>query len=988
MARLLFLLFLILFVDTNLQSQINRKFYRLHSDNGLAQNSVWEVYQDFKGYLWISTSDGINRWDGINMIHYQYDSNDSNSLGGNSGFSFFEDNKNQLWIFHNRGVSLYDRIRDCFKNVIKTNDYCILLGQVSDHLLLIQNDNKLYKINIYTYHVSDHPLSLKLNNRFLTFYNKAVQLGDYIIFNLSPYTVFIYNTSTHEIDSLKIQSLQTKILKVNDSSCFFFSGDTLFTIHFEKSSQKIYVNKHQHENFKNVGFTCATLMDDELWLGSEYGIYVLNAKSYAFKYHIQSVDPNVNKNEFIYGFYKDRVGNFYILTNLAGLYIVSPSRNRFNHLKYHQPEYNMVKSIIKTSDGKIITGQYHASPVIYYPNGQSRTISLFSTDTENSVLSMKNMDSCNLIGITFNYIFIYNHCEDKVTFKIKHSTKEHANYPNIHQINDTYLLNVCNENSSFIFSINHSYQFDTILKLPNTILTSWCIINDSLYLLGTNKSLFIYNKNTNKQTRPIIEAWIKCILPSSRNYYLIATTGGIFVMDTNFNIKSHIGIHNGLRDQFIYGILEDDYKNYWFSHNKGITYFNPDIGEFKHYDVSDGLQSNEFNTGAYYKHDDGKLYFGGVNGINEIDPEQIYVNTTPPQLSIYQLWVDDEVYKTDTSANELSTLILPYYKNTISVDFAALDYSIPEKNSYAYYLSGVDKNWIYSGNRHFLRYANLAPGVYTLYLKGANPDGFWSEPRKLQIIIRPPFWQRTWFYIFEALIVLGIIVLVILIIRRQQRKSFERKLEIQKNLEQERIRISRDLHDNVGAQLSYLISQLDWIGEHPEMLKEDVVWNNKITSLSEAGRNAMHTLRETIWAISHQELGVEEFADRFKQYVIKMTSVKSDLQVDFHEQLLNQATIKPESALHIFRICQEAFHNAIKHSNSKKIDVYFTVQAGLFTCKIQDYGYGFDVLNTVKKDSYGLQNMKERAQEIGATFLIESTPKEGTSVSISIMTFH
>ena len=987
MARLIFLLLLVLLVYTNLQSQINRNYTRLHSDNGLAQNSVWEVYQDYRGYLWISTADGINRWDGIHMVHYLYNSIDSTSIRGTSGFHFFEDSRKQLWIFHDKGVSLYDRICDCFKNIIQSNNYCIQLGQLNDYLLFVKNDNKIYLINIYTHQVFNHPLSLKKNNLFFTFYNKAIQFDDYIFFNLFPYTISIYNAATNRMDNIKIQSVKTKIFKISDTSCVFFSEDTLFTIHIEKSSKNININKNQHDIFKNVRFTCATLLDDELWLGSEYGIYVFNAMTYSFKYHIRSVDPQVNKNEFIYGFYKDRVGNFYILTNLAGVYIISPSRNRFKQFMHHKPEYNMVKSIIKTSDGKIITGLYHASPVIYYPNGQKKIIFLFNTDSENSVLGMKNIDSCKFLGISFHNIFIYNHCENKITYKIKYSTKEHANYPIIHQMNDTYLFNVCNEDSSFILSINHSYRLDTILKLPNTILTSWYIINDSLFLLGTNKALFLYNRNKNRHSQPIIEAWIKSILLSSRDYYLIATTDGIFVMDKNFNIKSHIGIHNGLKDQFIYGILEDNHKNYWFSHNKGITYFNPDSGEFKHYDKNDGLQSNEFNTGAFYKDDDGKLYFGGVNGVNEIDPDNIYVNTKSPQISIHQLWVDDELYKTDTSINELTTLILPYNKNTISVDFAVLDFSIPEKNSYAYYLDEVDKNWIYSDNRHFIRYANLAPGVYTLYLKGANPDGFWSEYRKLKIIIRPPFWQTTWFYILEGVIILGIIVLVILIIRRQQRKFFERKLEIQKNLEQERIRISRDLHDNVGAQLSYLISQLDWMAEHPDMLKEEVVWNNKITSLSEAGRNAMHTLRETIWAINHQELSVEEFADRFKQYVIKMTSVKSNLRVEFHEQLLYQATIKPESALHIFRICQEAFHNAIKHSNSKKIDIYFTVQDRLFTCKIQDFGYGFDVLNTVKKDSYGLQNMKQRAQEVGATFIIESIPNEGTSVSISIMTF-
>jgi signal transduction histidine kinase len=456
-------------------------------------------------------------------------------------------------------------------------------------------------------------------------------------------------------------------------------------------------------------------------------------------------------------------------------------------------------------------------------------------------------------------------------------------------------------------------------------------------------------------------------------------------LNDQLKLVLHLGVHNVLPDNFIYGVLEDKNGNYWLSHNKGLSCFDINLQQFIHYNVLDGLQSNEFNTGAFYKDDEGILYFGGVNGVNEIIPEKIFKNLLPPQIAIHQILIDDEPFNGDTAANELSVLNLSFKRNTFSLDFASLDFSIPEKNQYAYFLQGIDKDWIYSGSRHFLRYANLPPGNYTLFLKASNADGIWSSPRILKIIVHPPFWQKAWFYFLEGFLFIAIISFIILFIRRNQKLKYQRELAIREQIERERIRISRDLHDHVGAQLSYLISQLDNLAESPFQYTDKALWKEKISLLSDAGRNAMHTLRETIWAISHQELTLEEFIDRFKQYVIKMASIKSDIQVFFHEEICCQVKLTPSKALHMFRISQEAVHNSMKYSNAHQLDVYFILTKNLlFTIKIIDNGIGFNVHNSFKVGSYGLQNMKARAEEVGADLRIDSVIGHGTSVSVAL----
>ncbi len=980
------ILYLLVF-KLNIQAQIGFNFYRLHTDNGLAQNSVWEVFQDYKGYLWIGTADGINRWDGVNMVHYKHDPENPHSIAGNTGFTFFEDSKNQLWIFHNRGVSLYNRTFDRFQSVISSHLYHSCLGQIGNKIWVRNTDDIIFQIDIHRYNITFNQLDEKYDDNLgpISEHLKGIQLGDYFIYQPSIMVISIYNPIQRISRCFTSANRFGKISKVTDTSCIAFAADSAFVFTLNKNTNHLNIERFSCKIMKDKIPICATLHNNELWVGGEFGIYILNPKNFQVRKHIRSINPAVSKNEFIYGFYTDKAKNFYILTNVAGLYVISPSRNRFVHYKTPWPEFNMVKSIVKTPDGKLITGQYRSSLAIYNPDGTIRTKQFFKRENENSVLGLKNMDDCHVLAVTPTRFIKYNHCKDKIEKMLRFADDNQTVYPHISQYKNFYEVNVMNKFISFILKINQNFQVDTLAVFPQEIVTTYYRINDRKILIGTYHELFLYDINTGKRSKPILKSLIKSILHTSLNYFVIATTDGVYILNEQLKLVLHLGVHNVLPDNFIYGVLEDKNGNYWLSHNRGLSFYDLSSQKFIHYEVLDGLQSNEFNTGAFYKDDHGSLYFGGVNGVNEIIPEKIFKNSLPPQIAIHQILVDDEPFNGDTAANEMSVLNLTFKRNTFSVDFASLDFSIPEKNQYAYFLQGIDKDWIYSGSRHFLRYANLPPGHYTLFLKASNADGVWSSPRILKIIVHPPFWQKAWFYFLEGFLFIAIIISIILFIRRNQKLKYQRELAIRQQIERERIRISRDLHDHVGAQLSYLISQLDHLAESPLEYTDSALWKEKISLLSEAGRNAMHTLRETIWSISHQELTLEEFMDRFKQYVIKMVSLKSDIQVFFHEEICCQVKLTPSKALHMFRISQEAVHNAMKYSNAHQLDVYFILtQNLLFTIKIIDNGIGFNVHNSFKVGSYGLQNMKERAKEAGADLRIDSVIGQGTSVSVAV----
>lgn len=215
--------------------------------------------------------------------------------------------------------------------------------------------------------------------------------------------------------------------------------------------------------------------------------------------------------------------------------------------------------------------------------------------------------------------------------------------------------------------------------------------------------------------------------------------------------------------------------------------------------------------------------------------------------------------------------------------------------------------------------------------------------------------------------------------RRQLMQNLIAQNLVHEAEQQQRISISHDLHDNVGAQLSYIVTNLD--------VMQDIVPDNKrLQSVADMSKQAILTLRETVWALNHETITTEAFADKFKQYCIKMLDFNSSIQCNFHENIKSSEVLKPMQALNLFRICQEAFSNAVRHSQASKIEVYFyNSEFSIFDFKIEDNGIGFKEEEGLLKGHFGLQNMQSRAKDIGAEFHMNSEPGEGTTIIINLL---
>lgn len=504
-----------------------------------------------------------------------------------------------------------------------------------------------------------------------------------------------------------------------------------------------------------------------------------------------------------------------------------------------------------------------------------------------------------------------------------------------------------------------------------------------LTLSGENISETQFFQNSGESDFQISHKDGRSVYQQNDSTFWFASYGGgitrwISGSDQLLNLRTTEGLPNNS----VYGILGDENQNYiWMSTNNGLGRLHTESGSFTNFTEADGLQNNEFNTGAFYRANNGQLFFGGVNGFNVINTDELSVNEIPPKVYLTEINLFNEKLESDSSILFKKNLRLPHDENFLSFEFAALDYENPYENSYAYKMNGVDFDWVYSGNRNFADYPNLEPGDYTFSVKAANKYGIWNENGvALNIQVLPPWWKRWWFRVFYASLLLSSLIGLIRYYSQRKLKEELRQMELSNKLRNERERISRDLHDHVGAQLANIITGLSLIDKYSEVdEKEKSI--KLMKSLKGDAEVTIKQLRETIWALNQSELKLEGFINHLHSYFKNQSALNEQLLVNINTNEERDTLLTAAQALNLFRIIQEASQNTMKYANAKNLLIYFKRSNGSLEVCVKDDG-------TFKGDSKGynggngMKNMQKRATEINGR--VEVTTEEGTEVKVII----
>jgi ligand-binding sensor domain-containing protein/signal transduction histidine kinase len=521
-----------------------------------------------------------------------------------------------------------------------------------------------------------------------------------------------------------------------------------------------------------------------LWIATSKGLdrLALSGKRFIHYKHGPTFSQSLSEDDVL-SIYEDRGGILWVGTWGGGVNKYDRLRDYFAYYR-NDPQNtnslsdNAIISIYSDSDGYAWVGTADeglnrltrsTGQVVHYRNDPNRP----QTISSDSIYSMvEDHDRFLWIG-TANGLDRF----DRNSFSFEHFQRDPENPASL-SANRVYEVYVDSQNNVWVGTVAGLDLFDrkteTFIHFqpkpgnPNSLSGSGVnsIYEDSegnLWVGTWESGLNKFNPQTGEFTRYRYDARNKegissdvilSIYEDTRGRVWIGTGGGGLNLyrpetDTFLYYLEKDGLPNGV----VYGILEDSQGHLWLSTNFGISRFDPETRTFRNFDAGDGLQSNEFNSGAYAKGRSGELYFGGINGLTVFHPSSIDDSPYLPQVTLTSLTQDDNPIATEFSVETTQDITLTWPQNSFEFEFAALSYNQPDKNRYAYILEGFDTNWHFIGTKRDGRYTNLPGGKYTLLLKASNSDGIWNEtPVRINMTVIPPFWQTTWFRVLLSLV--------------------------------------------------------------------------------------------------------------------------------------------------------------------------------------------------------------------------------------------
>ncbi|MCX5752688.1 MAG: SpoIIE family protein phosphatase, partial [Candidatus Krumholzibacteria bacterium] len=470
-----------------------------------------------------------------------------------------------------------------------------------------------------------------------------------------------------------------------------------------------------------------------LWIGTwGGGISTFNTKKKEFTHYKRvSNNPNSLSHEFVWSFYEDEEGILWIGTHGGGLDRLDRRKNEFSHYR-HDPgdptslSNDIVRVIAADRSGILWLGT-NGGGINRFDSKAGRFRAYQNDPNDPNSLSHDEI-RCIYVDRT-GLLWIGTNGGGMNSFDP--GTERFVRYRNDpsdpNSLSNDFVRNIYQDSSGVYWIGTQGGGLNRFDRTSGTFRRYNEVPADS----GSISSDFIMSIYESRAGDVWIGTW----------------GGGLDRFDRTRGTFRRYTEQNGLASNAIYGTLEDEEGNLWLSSNNGLSRFNPKTETFKNYTVQDGLQSKEFNAGAYFKSRSGEMFFGGINGFNAFFPGKIRDNPYIPPIVITSFTKLNREVKLDVPASELRTIRLSYRDYVFSFEFAALDFTAPGKNLYAYKMEGLDRDWVYTNSaKRFANYTTLRPGKYVFRVKGSNNDGVWNEAgTAVAITITPPFWGTWWF---------------------------------------------------------------------------------------------------------------------------------------------------------------------------------------------------------------------------------------------------
>ena len=820
------LFFITLFTCIKLWPEQAYYFQTLDVRDGLSQNTVYQILQDRQGFLWFGTREGLNRYDGLSFRTYR---KENSALGKNFITVLYEDSKGFIWVGTDGGVYVYNPYSDSFCPFDRLSDKHTY---ITDYVTCITGEGNAVWISVENQGLFCYDIG---NGKFThCFYDTGLpNVNTFLLMEdscwLALYADNLYATS---------RSFNGDLQPFKDNEGReFFKGDVINSMVYGPHNC-VYVGSNA--GLTEINFTTRrtrrllnayvrTLQfrsDDELWVGTETGLYILHLSD-GRKTHLtvpEQDDSYALSDNAIYSLCRDRENGMWIGSYFGG---INYYPCQWTYFKKIYPHDNLsyfgrrVREICEGNDGTLWIGTEDKGLFNYNPS--SGSLVPFEHPSIYRNVHGLCLDGDELWVGTFSGGLNRVNLE---TRQVKHYAR--GERENEMPADDAFAIcrtttgDILIGCTSGLLKYNRATDdFTRINPLKNIFV--YDIVEDfngNLWVATYANGVFCYNVHEHQWKNYLFNEQDSSSLPynrvvgiyedSQKRLWFMTLGGGICYYNPTEDDFIRFDISDGLPSNIVYEMVEDNDGNLWMTSNSGLICFNPDKGVKHIYTTANGLLSNHFNFKSGYKDKNGNIYLGSVNGLVIFNAKTFESNDFVPPVVITDfylfnkpLYASDEGSPLDESITYKDELKLKADQNTFSLQVAVLSYQAPEMNRLEYCLEGFDKEWYSVGRNSMISYSGLPYGNYKLRIRGANSDGTWNPvERQLSICIYPPFYLSIWAYVFYVLLIVFVFFRTFIYYRKKQKRRQKRLMEkFEREKERELYSAKIDFFTNVAHEI-------------------------------------------------------------------------------------------------------------------------------------------------------------------------------------------
>jgi signal transduction histidine kinase/ligand-binding sensor domain-containing protein/DNA-binding response OmpR family regulator len=789
-------------------------FRHLTIADGLSQNAVSAIVQDRRGFMWFGTKDGLNRYDGYQFVVFRHDPFDSTSISDSEFTALFEDSRGRLWIgTRGGGVNRFDRGRERFERLtsVPTRNIAgfaedsaggIWIASTGEGLVRLTPGRRPLDTRVERLVHSPTDRSSLSDDRVRTLLvdrHGVLWVGteaglDRLDAPATGGTAFSHYTAA---PNAPLGLIDTRVSALHeDARGRLWIGSVPGITVFDAARTRAQHYYHKYRTFRYgwgeaIGF--AEDPSGRLWLSTRSELMRFDPARGEFAYvrHDPQVPESINR-DLPTSVYRDRSDVLWVGTNGYGINVHDPKANRFQ--TFRRPEDRpsrmagfSVYTIFEDHTGTL----WIDAGLLYRLNRATGELRSFETTSNRpddfgntGVWSIVEDPEGFLWTATYRGLYHYQIATGRAR-QYRYDPADSTGLPEqvvydvfrdatgvIWAVTENFLVRLTDaERGRF-----QSWRYKDRATSGQWVFPSTVRLRDGSLWLGSDQGLVRFDPKTASfrhwRHDPHVPASlshdaIRSILPDPRRpdhvLWIGTAGGGLNRFDVDSGTFTHFTERDGLPNNVVYGILPDTSGALWLSTNKGLSRFDLATRRFRNYDADDGLQSNEFNSGAAFRSRSGELFFGGIYGFSFFRPEAVRNNPHVPEVVItgfrrgnrYET-VRDSGTVLRTTISETDTLRLSYSDAVLTFEFAALEYSAPAKNRYAYRMVGFNHDWYEAGSVRAATYTNLPPGHNTFQVRASNNDVVWNDKvASLLVLIEPPWWRTWWAYASYALLALA-----------------------------------------------------------------------------------------------------------------------------------------------------------------------------------------------------------------------------------------